>query len=138
MPTATLIRLCVIKCCVLFAISTSSAQPQETQTHSPDSLLLYTGNFNYQESFYELSFDDIFNFYSKYISPVDGDHRCSFYPSCSKYARMALQQHGYLLGGLLTFERLIRCGYDRGIKIIIDGRVLIYDPLSNNAPKSRP
>jgi putative membrane protein insertion efficiency factor len=41
------------------------------------------------------------------ISPNSG---CRFAPSCSHYARIALQEHG-LLGGIgLTVVRLAKCG----------------------------
>jgi hypothetical protein len=34
---------------------------------------------------------------------------CRFYPSCSSYAREALQLHGSARGLLLTVRRLARC-----------------------------
>jgi len=42
------------------------------------------------------------------ISPLMGPH-CRFYPSCSCYAQMALEQHGVLRGGWLAIRRLARC-----------------------------
>lgn len=35
---------------------------------------------------------------------------CRFYPSCSDYAREALQTHGIFYGGYLVIRRLVRCG----------------------------
>lgn len=35
---------------------------------------------------------------------------CRFYPTCSHYAEEALQRHGALRGGWLTFTRVCRCG----------------------------
>jgi len=35
--------------------------------------------------------------------------RCRFYPSCSAYSLTAVQNHGLLVGGILTLWRLIRC-----------------------------
>ncbi len=55
--------------------------------------------------------------YSRFISPMMGPH-CRFYPSCSSYAREAIETHG-LGGGLyLTVKRISTChplhtgGYD--------------------------
>ncbi|MDZ4080330.1 MULTISPECIES: membrane protein insertion efficiency factor YidD [Hydrocarboniphaga] len=44
--------------------------------------------------------------------------RCRFYPSCSHYAALALQQHGFAKGATLATRRILRChplnpgGYD--------------------------
>jgi uncharacterized protein len=42
------------------------------------------------------------------ISPVLGNH-CRFYPSCSQYAREAIEVHGAWCGGWLALRRLARC-----------------------------
>lgn len=34
---------------------------------------------------------------------------CRFYPSCSSYAREAIQTHGAARGSLLSLRRLLRC-----------------------------
>ncbi len=34
---------------------------------------------------------------------------CRFFPSCSEYAYMALQEHGLLRGGWFAFKRIGRC-----------------------------
>ena len=34
---------------------------------------------------------------------------CRFYPSCSQYAKIAIQRFGLIYGGLLTIKRLLRC-----------------------------
>lgn len=41
------------------------------------------------------------------ISPTCG---CRFAPTCSHYAREALQVHGLLAGLALTMRRLVKCG----------------------------
>lgn len=46
--------------------------------------------------------------YKLAISPYVGWH-CRFYPSCSEYAREAIQQHGAAYGSYLTLHRLCRC-----------------------------
>jgi putative membrane protein insertion efficiency factor len=35
--------------------------------------------------------------------------RCRFYPSCSNYAREAIEIYGFLKGSFLTAKRLLRC-----------------------------
>jgi uncharacterized protein len=35
---------------------------------------------------------------------------CRFAPTCSHYAREALQEHGLVAGALLTLRRLVKCG----------------------------
>lgn len=49
-----------------------------------------------------------FIFYKKFISSQDID-ACVFVPSCSEYALQAIHKHGKLKGGIMTFDRLLRC-----------------------------
>ena len=49
-----------------------------------------------------------YRFYRTFVSPFLGGN-CRFYPTCSDYARQAVEQHGFLKGGVLTFCRLVRC-----------------------------
>ena len=55
--------------------------------------------------------------YQYLVSPMLGNN-CRFYPSCSNYAREALERHGSLRGSWLAVRRLCRCqpfhpgGYD--------------------------
>ncbi|HJM83504.1 MAG TPA: membrane protein insertion efficiency factor YidD [Nitrospinota bacterium] len=43
---------------------------------------------------------------------------CGYYPSCSQYAKEALERYGIFRGGIMAFRRLLRCtpfhkgGYD--------------------------
>ena len=46
--------------------------------------------------------------YQLCISPLLGPH-CRFYPSCSQYAREALERHGVLYGCGLAIRRVLRC-----------------------------
>jgi uncharacterized protein len=56
-------------------------------------------------------------FYQRRISPMLGA-RCRFHPTCSHYAREALQNHGLIKGMGLAIWRILRCqpfckgGYD--------------------------
>jgi putative membrane protein insertion efficiency factor len=55
--------------------------------------------------------------YQRVLSPMLGRH-CSFAPSCSEYARLAVLRHGAIRGTALALGRLLRChplhpgGYD--------------------------
>jgi putative membrane protein insertion efficiency factor len=56
-------------------------------------------------------------FYKEAISPYT-PRCCRFYPSCSVYAREAVERHGIRRGLFLALKRLLRChpfhsgGYD--------------------------
>lgn len=59
----------------------------------------------------------LIRFYQLAISPVLRP-ACRFYPTCSEYARVAVDQYGAFRGSILALRRLIRChpfgagGYD--------------------------
>lgn len=46
--------------------------------------------------------------YQRVISPVLGP-RCRFYPTCSEYARQAIETHGPWRGSWLSLRRIGRC-----------------------------
>ena len=46
--------------------------------------------------------------YQVLVSPLLGP-RCRFYPSCSRYAYLAVEAHGALRGTYLALHRLLRC-----------------------------
>ncbi|MGA9885524.1 MAG: membrane protein insertion efficiency factor YidD [Candidatus Acidiferrales bacterium] len=46
--------------------------------------------------------------YIIFLSPFFGG-ACKFYPSCSNYAREAIERHGARRGTLLALKRLLRC-----------------------------
>ncbi|RQM52938.1 membrane protein insertion efficiency factor YidD [Burkholderia vietnamiensis] len=50
----------------------------------------------------------LLRFYKVAVSPMLGD-RCRFYPSCSDYAREAIQYHGAARGTYLAVRRVCRC-----------------------------
>ena len=56
-------------------------------------------------------------FYQRRISPLMGDH-CNYMPTCSEYARQAIERYGLAKGGWLALRRILRChpfhngGYD--------------------------
>ncbi|WP_082764007.1 membrane protein insertion efficiency factor YidD [Frondihabitans sp. PAMC 28766] len=50
----------------------------------------------------------ILRVYRAVISPLYGDV-CRYYPSCSRYALEAIQQHGAVKGIALGLWRIVRC-----------------------------
>jgi uncharacterized protein len=46
--------------------------------------------------------------YQRWISPFLGN-RCRFHPSCSVYAKTAIEVHGAARGSWLAFRRLLKC-----------------------------
>ena len=46
--------------------------------------------------------------YQYLVRPMLGNN-CRFYPSCSDYAREALERHGALRGSWLALRRILRC-----------------------------
>ncbi|MGH8651645.1 MAG: membrane protein insertion efficiency factor YidD [Gammaproteobacteria bacterium] len=46
--------------------------------------------------------------YQYWISPLLGRH-CRFWPSCSEYAREAIERYGLWRGGSLAAKRVCRC-----------------------------
>ena len=47
-------------------------------------------------------------FYQRFISSQK-PHICVFYPSCSEYAKLALEEHGVTRGLLMIADRILRC-----------------------------
>lgn len=50
----------------------------------------------------------LFTFYKSFLSSQDFNS-CVYYPSCSNYAVQAIQKKGIFYGGIMTFDRLVRC-----------------------------
>ncbi len=58
------------------------------------------------------------------------------YPSCSTYSLQCLKKHGFFIGWMMTYDRLMRCGRDElhlSTSIRIKGNTWkCYDPVKNN------
>ena len=62
----------------------------------------------------------LINFYQRNISPwlESKNIRCKYYPTCSEYAKQALEKYGVLKGCWLAVKRILKCnpfskgGYD--------------------------
>lgn len=46
--------------------------------------------------------------YKLLLSPFFGQH-CRFYPTCSSYAKEAIERHGTWRGGWLATKRIVKC-----------------------------
>ena len=72
--------------------------------------------------------------YQNYISPIDGTD-CPMYPSDSRYAIACFQKHGFLMGWLMTVDRLYRCGRNElelSPSVKVNGQPRCLDPVRNN------
>lgn len=61
--------------------------------------------------------------------------QCPMYPTCSEYSRQAIAKHGPVIGWMMTTDRLLRCGRDEthlAPKIMVDGQLKTYDPVTDN------
>lgn len=47
--------------------------------------------------------------YQYVISPLLGQGKCRYYPTCSDYAREALERHGFATGLWLAARRVLSC-----------------------------
>jgi hypothetical protein len=73
------------------------------------------------------------SFFRDHISAVDSD-RCPSYPSCSSYSVAAFKKHGFVMGWLMTVDRLIHEGDEASMSPLVyeNGHVKIFDPVENN------
>jgi putative membrane protein insertion efficiency factor len=68
----------------------------------------------------------LIEFYQKVISPRHPPC-CKYFPTCSAYAKEAIERFGALKGGLLAIWRILRCNpFSRGG----------YDPVPEKKSKS--
>jgi len=67
------------------------------------------------------------------VSAVDGD-RCQMFPTCSEYSIQAIKKHGFFVGFVMTFDRLIHENDELILSPIIlsNDEYRIYDPVNNN------
>ena len=60
----------------------------------------------------------VISLYQKYISPLKRTSSCIYTPTCSSYAKEALERYGAIKGMYLATRRILRChtfhkgGYD--------------------------
>ena len=100
-------------------VKNTTAQEQEKAQKKPS---LATGFFS-----------SLVTFFSKVISPVDGD-RCPSYPTCAAYSKQAYQEHGAVVGTLMTVDRLFHEADEPRFSptVEVHGVRRLYDPVSAN------
>ena len=68
-------------------------------------------------SFFKMLMIYLIKFYRKFISPLKPPC-CRFVPTCSEYALLAFEKHGFFKGFYLSLKRILKChpfhpgGYD--------------------------
>ena len=72
-------------------------------------------------------------FYQRVISVFDGD-KCPMYPSCSHYSLQCLNKHGFVMGWMMTCDRLLHEPDEMFIAptIRINETIKAYDPVQAN------
>lgn len=48
-------------------------------------------------------------FYQLFLSPLKGHASCIYTPTCSEYAKIAIEKYGALKGMYLAGRRILRC-----------------------------
>ena len=43
------------------------------------------------------------------LMPMSSHSKCKFYPSCSNYAKEAIENYGCIKGTILTIKRILKC-----------------------------
>lgn len=41
--------------------------------------------------------------------PLSSHGKCKYYPTCSNYAKEAINKHGAFKGSILTIKRILKC-----------------------------
>ena len=72
--------------------------------------------------------------YGKYLNSLGAVRHgsCPMFPSCSVYSKMAIEKHGFIVGWIMTFDRLLRCGRDEtehAPRFFFNGAWRYYDPV---------
>jgi len=60
---------------------------------------------------------------------------CPMHPGCSSYGLSAIEKHGPLIGWMMIFDRLMRCGLDEthlSPEVIVNGNWKYIDTLEQN------
>jgi hypothetical protein len=75
-----------------------------------------------------------YGFYRNVVTQIDGP-RCSHRPTCSAYAREAVNRHG-LVGLWLAYDRLLRGTHSSAVRqlpvTLQHGRIVFLDPLEGS------
>ena len=97
-------------------------------THQPGKTVGYDSLRSYNSE-YDLIFTNLFLFYKKFVSSQDASS-CSFTPSCSEYAILAIKKQGFIVGIINFWDRFSRCNGMSPEDYEVDNNVgLLIDPV---------
>ena len=128
----------IIFCIIFLAISINTATCQDQKAFH----MLRQKNINKPKApAYEYArtyknevdflFSNLFLFYKNFISSQDAS-TCSFTPSCSEYAILAIKKQGLITGIINFFDRFSRCNGCNNSYYIRDKKTgLLIDPVRN-------
>ncbi len=94
--------------------------------------IIITASSEYETNPANIVVGSLFDVYQNTFSSSQGDV-CNFSPSCSRFGRQAVVEHGIVLGTLMAVDRLTRCNpwaylyYGTYYEDIRNGK--LYDPL---------
>lgn len=94
--------------CPLFGQVKSVDFSRELQVNTKTSHHDYSKYFKKAENEVEMLYTGAYVVYKNFISSQDGS-TCSFSPSCSEYAVLAVKKYGMVRGTLAFFDRYTRC-----------------------------
>jgi len=71
--------------------------------------------------------------FREFVSAVDGD-RCPMTPTCSAYSLQAIEMHGFIMGVLMTADRLIHEMDETALApvVMVQGETRFSDPVHAN------
>jgi putative component of membrane protein insertase Oxa1/YidC/SpoIIIJ protein YidD len=106
-------KLCLSIACFFLLLFANCAQtPDEIKSlkiqYLPTSKSIYIDSSRINNSEFDFIVGLLFRFYKKHISSQDFGS-CSFQPSCSEYALLAIKKQGFFMGTINVFDRLTRC-----------------------------
>ncbi len=82
-------------------------------------------------------YDGVIGFYTGPLNHLSGVRRggCPMHPSCAQYSREAVEKNGFVIGWIMTMDRLLRCGRDElktAPRVFVNGDWKYYDPVDRN------
>ena len=103
--------ICIISILIIGSITSfaqSSKELNELKRKPAEHKTIYEKSIRKYNSEYDLFFGKLFMFYKKFISSQDASS-CSFTPSCSEYALIAIKKEGFIEGYINFWDRFSRC-----------------------------
>ena len=96
---------------ILGSTASKAEEPWSISSKNPVTTEVYAKRVEQQHKHrkkYKVMSDFVFDFFQKYISPLDGA-TCYYRPTCSLYTARAIMRYGVFKGCIMGADRLIRC-----------------------------